>query len=201
VHSVAITEEISICPSELPYEYNGEQYTEAGTYEIALETENHCDSIVTLVLNVYEQPEVSVSQVTNGAEITLTAEGASTYEWETGETTASITIEAANDTLWVIGYNEYQCADTAEVVISDLSSVDGIEATINVYPVPSNGVVFVEGDGINSLEVLDLSGKILRKSLPSSTVTEINMDVPSGEYILRIETENGIMMRKILIAR
>ncbi|MBQ1655127.1 MAG: T9SS type A sorting domain-containing protein, partial [Bacteroidales bacterium] len=201
VHSVAITEEISICPSELPYEYNGEQYTEAGTYEIALETENHCDSIVTLVLNVYEQPEVTVSQVTNGTEITLTAEGASTYEWETGETTASITIEAANDTLWVIGYNEYQCADTAEVVISDLSSVDGIEATINVYPVPSNGVVFVEGDGINSLEVLDLSGKLIKKSVPTSTVTEIDMDVPSGEYMLRIETTNGILTHKILVIK
>ena len=201
VHSVAITEEISICPSELPYEYNGEQYAEAGTYEIALETENHCDSIVTLVINVYEQPEVSVSQVTNGAEITLTAEGASTYEWETGETTASITIEAANDTLWVIGYNEYQCADTAEVVISDLSSVDGIEATINVYPVPSNGTVFVEGDGVVSVELVDLNGKIIRKVSSESTVTEMSVDVPSGEYVLRIETENGILNRKVLIAR
>jgi len=201
LHSAATTEEISICPSELPYEYNGEQYAEAGTYEIHLETENHCDSIVTLVINVYEQPEVSVSQVTNGAEITLTAEGASTYEWETGETTPSITVEAANDTIWVIGYSEYNCADTAEVIINDLSFVEGVEVAINVYPVPSDGTVFVEGDGVVSVELVDLSGKLIRKVSSESTVTEISVDVPSGEYILRIETENGILNRKILIAR
>lgn len=252
LHSVAITEEVSICPSELPYEYNGEQYTEAGTYEFFLETENHCDSIVTLVLNVYEgayetinvdvceydmpyifddstlnetgsytfiypstpcdsvvtvvlnvheRPEISVSQTATGNEITITAEGASNYLWENGETSASITIEAANDTLWVIGYSEYQCTDTAEVIINDLSSVNGIETTINVYPVPSNGIVFVEGDNINSLEVLDLSGKLIKKSVPTSTVTEIDMDVPSGEYMLRIETTNGILTHKILVIK
>lgn len=252
LHSVAITEEVSICPSELPYEYNGEQYTEAGTYEIFLETENHCDSIVTLVLNVYEgayetinvdvceydmpyifddstlnetgtytfvypnspcdsvvtvvlnvheRPEISVSQTATSNEITITAEGASNYLWENGETSASITIEAANDTLWVIGYSEYQCTDTAEVIINDLSSVNGIETTINVYPVPSNGIIFVEGDNINSLEVLDISGKLIKKSVPTSTVTEIDMDVPSGEYMLRIETTNGILTHKILVIK
>ena len=66
---------------------------------------------------------------------------------------------------------------------------------------PSNGVVFVEGDGINSLEVLDLSGKLIKKSVPTSTVTEIDMDVPSGEYMLRIETTNGILTHKILVIK
>ena len=251
-HSVASTYEASICPSELPYTYNEQQYIEAGTYTIRLSAENGCDSIVTFTLNVYEgfhetvnldvceyempyifddstlneagtytftyphttcdsvvtvvlnvheRPEVSVSQTTSGNEITLTAEGASTYEWETGETTPSITVEAANDTIWVIGYSEFQCSDTAEVIVDDLTFVDDIESTISVYPVPSNGTVFVEGNDVVSVEFVDLSGKIVRKVYSNTTLTEISVDVPSSEYILRIKTSKGIMQRKVMIAR
>ena len=251
-HSVSSTYEASICPGELPYEYNGQQYAEAGTYTIRLSAENGCDSIVTftlnvyedfhttinvdvcaydmpyifddstlneagtytfvypytpcdsvvtLVLNVHESPEVSVSQTTSGNEITITAEGASTYEWETSETTPSITVEAANDTIWVIGYSEYNCADTAEVVINDLSGIDGIQSAINVYPIPSNGVVFVEGENVISVEVLDLNGKIVNAIPVNSSITEIELDVPSGEYFLRIETEYGLLTRKIVVMR
>ena len=172
----------------------------AGEYNLMVRNvENGCDNTATINITVHEVPEVSVVQTTIGTEIMLSAEGASTYQWETGETSESIMVAAANDTIWVIGYSEYHCADTAEIIIHPLSNVVDVESVVNVYPVPSSGVVFVEGDNINSLEVVDLSGKLIRRSVPSSTVTEIYMDVPSGEYILRIETENGILNRKILI--
>ncbi len=249
-YSVSSTDEASICPGDLPYEYNGQQFTEAGTYEVQLSAVNGCDSIVTFTLNVYEgfqetisvdiceydlpyiydgntlneagtytftypyapcdsvvnvvlnvhsSPEISISQTTSGNEITITAVGASTYEWETGETTPSITVEAANDTIWVIGYSEYNCADTTEVIINELSNVNEIQTAINVYPIPSNGAVFVEGENIISVDVVDLSGKIVKTIPVNSNRAEIDLDVPSGEYFLRIETENGLLTRKILI--
>ena len=251
-YSVSTTDEANICPSELPYEYNGEQFTEAGTFEVHLSAVNGCDSIVTFTLNVYEgfhetinvdvcaydmpyifddstlneagtytftypytpcdsvvtvvlnvheAPEISVSQTTSGNEITITADGASTYEWETGETTPSITVEAANDTIWVIGYSEYNCADTTDVIINELTDIDEIQSAINIYPIPSNGVVFVDGDNMISVNVLDLSGKIIKAIPVNSNRTEIELDVPSGEYFLRIETETGLLTRKILIMR
>lgn len=249
-YSVSSTDEASICPGDLPYEYNGQQFTEAGTYEVQLSAVNGCDSIVTFTLNVYEgfqetisvdvceydlpyiydgntlneagtytftypyapcdsvvnvvlnvhsSPEISISQTTSGNEITITAVGASTYEWETGETTPSITVVAANDTIWVIGYSEYNCADTTEVIINELSNVNEIQTAINVYPIPSNGAVFVEGENMISVDVVDLSGKIVKTIPVNSNRAEIDLDVPSGEYFLRIETENGLLTRKILI--
>ena len=251
-YSVSTTDEANICPSELPYEYNEQMFSEAGTYEVRLTADNGCDSIVaftlnvyegfhetinvdvcayempyifddstlneagtytfiypyspcdsvvTLVLNVHEIPEISVSQTTSGNEITITADGASTYEWETGETTPSITVEAANDTIWVIGYSEYNCADTAEVIINELTGIDEIESTINIYPIPSNGIVFVEGENMISVDVVDLNDKIVRTIPANSNRTEIELDVPNGEYFLRIETETGLLTRKILIMR
>lgn len=251
-YSVSTTDEVSICPSALPYEYNEQLFSEAGTYEVRLTAANGCDSIVaftlnvyegfhetinvdvcanempyiyedttlneagtytfinpyspcdsvvTLVLNVHEIPVISVSQTTSGNEITITADGASTYEWETGETTPSITVEAANDTIWVIGYSEYNCVDTAEIIINELTGIDEIESTINIYPIPSNGIVFVEGENMISVDVVDLNGRIVRTIPANSNRTEIELDVPNGEYFLRIETETGLLTRKILIMR
>ena len=206
-HSVSSTDQATICPSELPYEYHGNIFNEADTYNVSLMAANGCDSIVTFTLNVYEgysetinleiceydmpytyegdilaeagtytyttpgspcdnivivnltvheQPEITVSQSTNGNEISLSATGASSYEWENGETTSSITVPITNDTIMLVGYSEYQCADTIFVAINDLSQIDDVQANISVYPVPSNGTIFVEGDNIKSIEIVDM---------------------------------------------
>lgn len=251
-HSVSSTDGATICPGELPYEYNGHTFNEAGTYSVSLTAANGCDSIVAFTLTVYEgysetinvnvceydmpyiygdnvlteagtytyttpgtpcdnivivnltvheQPEISVSQTANGDEITLTATGASTYEWENGETSASITMVAANDTIILVGYSEYQCADTIFVAINNLSPIDDIQANISVYPVPSNGTIFVEGDNIESVEITDINGRLLRRFDINEQLTEINLDVPNGEYFLRIVTLDNAVTRKILLAR
>ena len=200
-HSVTVNDGISICPENLPYEYNGQLLTEAGTYTVTLTAENLCDSIVIFNLGVYESPDVNVSQSTEGSEITLTASGAETYLWETGEVSESIVVEAANDTIWLIGYSEYNCADTVEVIINELTGIDEIQSAISIYPIPSNGLVFVEGENMVSVDVVDLSGKIVKTIPANSGRIEIELDVPSGEYFLRIETESGLLTRKIMIMR
>ena len=194
------TVSVDVCESDMPFIFDGNTLNEAGTYTFTYPY-SPCDSVVVVVLNVHSSPEISISQTTSGNEITITAEGASTYEWETGETTPSITVEAANDTIWLIGYSEFNCADTTEVIINELSNVDEIQSAINVYPIPSNRVVFVEGENVTSIDVLDLSGKIVKAIPANSDRTEIELDVPSGEYFLRIETSSGLLTKKILIMR
>ena len=250
-HSVSSTDGTTICPSELPYEYNGHVFNEAGTYDVSLSAANGCDSIVAFTLNVYEgfaetinidvceydmpytyggnlltqagtytytypgtpcdsvvtvnlavheQPTVTVSQTANGNEITLTASGASSYEWENGETTSSITVGITNDTIMLVGYSEYQCADTIYIAIDDLSPIDDVQANISVYPVPSNGTIFVEGDNIEAIEIVDMVGRIIHRTETSGSRTELKIDVPNGEYILRINVGGNILQKKILIA-
>ncbi len=251
-HSVSSTDQATICPSELPYEYHGNIFNEADTYNVSLMAANGCDSIVTFTLNVYEgysetinleiceydmpytyegdilaeagtytyttpgspcdnivivnltvheQPEITVSQSTNGNEISLSATGASSYEWENGETTSSITVPITNDTIMLVGYSEYQCADTIFVAINDLSQIDDVQANISVYPVPSNGTIFVEGDNIKSIEIVDMVGHIIHRANAFGSKTELNIDVPSGEYILRFEIGENVLQKKILIVR
>src|SRR5947207_692000 len=46
------TQTVTICNSQLPYSWNGNTITTAGTYLDTLTTQAGCDSIITLVLNV-----------------------------------------------------------------------------------------------------------------------------------------------------
>ena len=48
----AVSDSMTICASELPYEWNGVVFTEAGTQMDTLQTVNGCDSVVTLFLMV-----------------------------------------------------------------------------------------------------------------------------------------------------
>ncbi|MFN8245224.1 MAG: proprotein convertase P-domain-containing protein [Ferruginibacter sp.] len=46
------TTNIAICPSQLPYNWNGQTYNGAGTYSVTLTGSNGCDSVATLNLTI-----------------------------------------------------------------------------------------------------------------------------------------------------
>ena len=85
----AVTDNQTICESELPYIWNGVTFTEAGTQTVTLQSVNGCDSIVTMTLTVN-------NSVTEMVEVTA----CDSYEWngtsytESGDYTQTFT--AAN---------------------------------------------------------------------------------------------------------
>lgn len=54
-------QKLSICPSQIPFTWNGKQYTAAGTYTDTLRSAAGCDSVVTLQLTI----KLNSSSVTN----------------------------------------------------------------------------------------------------------------------------------------
>ncbi|WP_276505055.1 hypothetical protein, partial [Terrimonas pollutisoli] len=64
VYPPAVTSEtITICEQQLPYTWNGQTLTAAGTRTVTLQTVHGCDSVVTLTLNVIEEvtPQFNVA--------------------------------------------------------------------------------------------------------------------------------------------
>jgi hypothetical protein len=55
------TETRTICASELPYTWNGVEFTQAGTQTVTLSTVNGCDSVVTMTLTV-NQPTTGIDE-------------------------------------------------------------------------------------------------------------------------------------------
>uniref|UniRef100_UPI001967DB23 T9SS type B sorting domain-containing protein n=1 Tax=Longitalea arenae TaxID=2812558 RepID=UPI001967DB23 len=83
---------ITICPSQLPYTWNGNQYTAAGTYKDTLSSVAGCDSIISLILNV--SPSISRTenistcqpsyQLPNGTIATASGVYTATYKNQAG---------------------------------------------------------------------------------------------------------------------
>ncbi|WP_208420037.1 HYR-like domain-containing protein [Paraflavitalea devenefica] len=67
------TETITICNNQLPYTWNGNNYTTAGTYNDTLTSAVGCDSVVTLILNV--------SPVLTGTETITICNNQLPYSW------------------------------------------------------------------------------------------------------------------------
>lgn len=54
-HNIPSTTYKQICAAQLPYQWNGQSFTEAGTYTVLIHRSSGCDSTATLVLNVNDR--------------------------------------------------------------------------------------------------------------------------------------------------
>ena len=84
--NVTSTQTITICQNALPYSWNSQSLTAAGTYQATLTNVNGCDSTVTLTLNV--NPNVTSTQT-----ITI-CQSALPYSWNSQSLTAAGTYQA-----------------------------------------------------------------------------------------------------------
>ena len=128
-----VTDEITICESELPYDYHGTYINAAGEYpNIVLQTVNGCDSVVnlTLVVNpVYTVPD----------EMTICSSQLP-YEWN------GITFtEAGNDTATLHTVNGCDSIVTMTLIVKEsYTATDSKTICASLLPYEWNGVTFNE---------------------------------------------------------
>ena len=196
-YNIEITDEI--CEGE-DYKKNGFNLTNlsAGVHNETreLETDFDCDSIVNLVLTVHEAPEVTISGNTNvysGEGATLTASGADSYLWSTGETTASITVyPSATATYSVVGTTN-GCDDEAEVTVNVTVGVGENELeNTKVYPNPTNGELKIECLGMREISVFMPNGQCVENIYVNDDAYTLNMsEYKSGVYYVKITTKDN----------
>ncbi len=115
-YNVALTH--SMCAGE-SYNFYGQNITAAGIYTHTLQTINGCDSVLILTVTENPLPMVTItgnSTICQGNSTTLTASGADTYAWSTGDSTASVTISAFG-VYTVTGTSTEGCSNTANVTV------------------------------------------------------------------------------------
>ena len=196
-YNIEITDEI--CEGE-DYKKHGFNLTNlsAGIHNKTreLETDFDCDSIVNLVLTVHEAPEVTISGNTNiysGEGATLTASGADSYLWSTGETTASITVyPSATATYSVVGTTN-GCDDEAEVIVNVTVGVGENELeNTKVYPNPTNGELKIECLGMREISVFMPNGQCVENIYVNDDAYTLNMsEYKSGVYYVKITTKDN----------
>ena len=80
------------------------------------------------------------------------------------------------------------------------------ETHLNVYPNPTDNVLYVElsGAGIKSVGLYDLQGRVVMGVFNTSQpgIAAINVrNVPAGVYVLRVTDENGREYHRKVVVR
>ena len=74
------------------------------------------------------------------------------------------------------------------------------DASISVYPNPTNGIVTVNcNNSIKSIELYDVQGRLLQTNLVNENETTIDVSTKAkGVYFLKILSDKGIGVQKIV---
>jgi len=84
-------------------------------------------------------------------------------------------------------------ATTGATANEGINTLDNAE--INLYPNPTTGMVRVDVEGLNSIEVIDMTGRVVMTSNQNSFDMS---SLSNGVYMVRINTVNGNAMQKVV---
>jgi hypothetical protein len=192
INSTSSSTNQSACGS---YSWNGQTYTQSGTYTFTSTNANGCDSIATLVLTINAFPTATA---TGNGEV-LTSSTGSSYQWIDCATNSAIQGATAqtytaseNGSYAVIVTNSSGCSDTSNCVIVETINTNEISKfNINVNPNPSTGIFNIDFESPleSNLTVLDATGRIIYSAkIADDTSLDLSFAV-TGVYYLQINSD------------
>lgn len=98
-------------------------------------------------------------------------------------------------------YNAPIETNAAQTTYQNLSnSIHQLDSSISIYPNPTNSFVTINcNSNIKSIELYDVQGRILESSIENSTTSKLDIsEKQNGIYFLKINTENGSKVEKIV---
>jgi hypothetical protein len=182
------------------FELNGQTYDSTGIYTQLFTSATGCDSILTLELTILPNPEATATQ--SGDTLTATTTVA-TYQWLDCNN-GYATIDGATDSIFVptetgdyaLAVSANGCNDTSacfNIIIIGIEESDA--ANFALYPNPNNGKFTIAlGSHQPQVEVLilNLAGKtIWGETLKNQSSIDLDLNLPSGVYLVSISTPNG----------
>ena len=176
----------AICEGEIYYE-NGFMASREGTHTQILQTENGCDSVVTLNLTVYPAYQMGI--------------GAIIHEGETYEEYGFDVNEEGTYTQILQTVNGCDSIITLNVVLSSLDEVEANDIKVNVYPNPANSYTVLEVHGLKEqtmVNLFDIQGRKVREyvmNIGQETLRIDLGDLPKGVYTITI----GNMTKKLIV--
>ena len=176
----------AICEGEIYYE-NGFMASREGTHTQILQTENGCDSVVTLNLTVYPAYQMGIGAVIHEGE-TYEEYGFSVNE----EGTYTQILQTANGCDSII---------TLNVVLSSLDEVEANDIKVNVYPNPANSYTVLEAQGLKEaipVYLFDIQGRKLKEYIMNIGQETLRIDLgglPKDVYTIML----GNITKKLIV--
>jgi len=189
----------SICQGQ-SFSFNGQQLTQAGSYNDTLTSVGGCDSILTLTLTVNALSQPTIIQNGN----VLSTQTFNNYQWQlnanniNGATAQSYTA-AQNGNYTVVVTDANGCSNiSAAVNVTGVGIVDLVEVDVKVYPNPTNGQLqIVTSAMIKNIVIYNLQGQIVWSANHHTTELDLT-DFAEGAYFMIINMREGIARRTIV---
>ncbi len=158
--------------------WNGEAVTENTEMNMATQTVMGCDSIAIVHLTIHHTTDTVLVVNTTGS-----------YNWNGTTYTESGTYTAAYT-------DAHGCDSTATLVLTITVGIDEPSMMASVYPNPATSFVYVDVDGLKSIEAFTLQGQRVAATYESNSL-DIRA-LAAGTYLLRITTVEGSSCIKIV---
>ncbi len=184
----------------------------AGTYTVTVQSANGCSSISTAIINSPSYMSISPSQVNPTAgnsdgSITMNVTGGTpAYEYSIDNQTtwqAGSTFNNLPNGVYIIYIRDQNgCMQIYCVLLgSPTANIIELEENISVYPNPTNGLVFLNSENIESTKVYTLNGQALSlESIKAVNGSVIDLgNIADGLYILEITMVNGKVNRSHIV--
>lgn len=151
--------------------------------------------------------------ICQGSTANLTASGAGangSYEWKASTLylqSNPVSVNPMATTAYTVtGVDGSNCKGSSVVVVAvdpclGLENVAGATAQLAVYPNPNNGVfTVVKANGISkSIEVVDVTGRVVLSSNTSANTADINISaLANGVYYVKVSSDNTTEVVKVV---
>jgi hypothetical protein len=188
------------------YTWNGTNYTTSGIYSYLSTNSTGCDSTSTLDLTILNSSMALIIQTSGDLLVTAAA----SYFWSTSETSQIIT-PTATGWYWCVITDFNGCvSDTAfyEVLTTEINVIETNISALDVYPNPSKDIFNISFTSeINQnlkVRILNIIGEELVNENLEQFIGEytkkINLsDNAKGIYFLEIETNDGVINKKLIL--
>ena len=198
--------QVILCKGE-SYPFGTQTITEPGNYTELFQNRQGCDSLVTLSVLVNE---VNTDVIQDGETLTAQAAGAS-YQWINctngnvsiaGETGQTFTAPSAGD--YAVIVTENSCTDTSScysITVVGISDEENTELTL--FPNPVGDMLHIALPRPYEevwVELIDMKGQIIKtEHFQGKSMTTLDMSMmPSGGYVIRIHTKEGLAFMKMI---
>ena len=189
----AIHIEKEICEGDSYYFY-GNFITEPGHYTAIRNKKAYHLELTTKPLPVIHCSNDTT--IAYGSGVLLSASGADSYLWSTGDTTASIWVSPEKeDTYFVTGYSSNGCHVDARIKVY----VDTTKKLL-LYPNPASEKATVNMHEIDEVDLYDLFGKCVAHVDAHRHAVELDLSkIPNGVYIVEVKHLKNRYYDKLIV--
>jgi uncharacterized delta-60 repeat protein len=183
-------------------------WTECGIYTDTILNHNACDSIITVKLSITSSPDTSIIKENFQLKASDTS---ANYQWVKchesfaivpGANSRSFTPES--DGSYAVVLTKNNCTDTSACYSISGLGFDEAESIVNfkIYPNPNTGKFNLSWDNSAKevhIRILNQLGQKVYDAKVSDNKHQIDLNVPSGLYFIKVSSGQGKLMRAFVI--